>query len=65
MFTIDVLHARSRYVAPRSRSQRANVKIGSISRVLSITLLFLDGFRNYFAEILTVMTMCHVQDPGP
>ena len=35
-------------------------KIGSIFRVRSITLLFLDGFRNYFAEMLTIMRQCVV-----
>ena len=56
---------RPRSAASRSRSQIAvkDKKIGSIFHVRSITLSFLDGFRNYFAEIIIIM-MWWAQDPG-
>ena len=33
-------------------------KIGSVFHVWSITLSFLDGFGNYFAEMLTIIELC-------
>ena len=57
--------ARPTSVAPRSRShlEDKGLKMVSIFRVRSITLSFLDGFGNYFAEMLTE-TKCRAQDPG-
>ena len=47
--------AKPRSVALRSRLYLEIKKIGSIFCVRSITLSFLDRFRNYFAEMLTIM----------
>ena len=53
--------ARPSSEAPRSRShllERSKVKNSVYFHVWSITLSFLDGFQNYFAEMLTIIRQC-------